>query len=123
VTSWVNMRDSIDRSRELAADVRAGRVRSDGEHAGPLIERLVEYLDDVAAVADAQYLAEPAPESEQAALRAALLAEVPASVRAEGNPDNDTAHAVATQLAALPGAACTVVTRWLRAARQEGGQR
>ncbi len=119
MTCYENIRDRIDGARELAADVKFGRVRADGEHAAPLIGRLAERLYDMAAIADDQFLAVPAPESEQAGLRDELLAEVPVSER---HGEDDFAAAIATGLAALPGDACQAVTGWLRAARQEGRQ-
>lgn len=83
------------------------------------VRRLAGHLDGLLTIADEHYLLPPAPPAERQAAREALLAEVPASQRAQGAPDNDEAATVATLLAQLGDDTAAIVTGWLRAVRDE----
>ena len=118
--SLESLHDSIGRARELVTSIRTGRVRADAR----VVARLCEYLDDLAAITDEQYPLVPEPDEEQARLRDALLAEVPASQRTvpPGSDEMDLAAAVAAGLAQTGDGTCVTVTEWLRAARRDGAR-
>ncbi len=105
-------REAIDRARAYLADIRAGHVSMADE--GAPFTTLSGHLSALLDIIDEQWIAYPAPEGEQAQLRAELLAEVPARLRAYA-----LSEAVATDLSRHPGDTIQTVTSWLRAARRE----
>ncbi|MGH3126090.1 MAG: hypothetical protein ACRDND_34370 [Streptosporangiaceae bacterium] len=104
----------IERARAYLADIHAGHVSMADESAP--FTTLTGHLEVLLGIIDDQHLAYPAPEGEQARLRAELLAEVPARDRGYA-----LTQAVATDLSRHPGDSIVVVTRWLRDARLQGG--
>jgi hypothetical protein len=104
-------REAIDRARAYLADIRAGHVIADE---GAPFATLTSHASALLDIIDEQWISYPAPEGEQAQLRAELLAQVPASLR-----DYALSGAVATDLSRHPGDTIQTVTDWLRAARRE----
>ena len=88
------MTDNLTQRIERAWAYLAGvRTVTSGTPAGDVVQRLAGRLGDMLDLIDDQYIGYPPPAGERARIRAELLAEVPASERAEGLPDADFCRA------------------------------
>jgi hypothetical protein len=110
----------IERASVFLDEVSSRPVTSQPRQAlviecGELRRILAQMLDILSAVC----IAQPAPASEQERMLGELLAEVPASCRNPGNPEDDEAAGMAAALATRGGHEAAIVAGWLRAARRD----